>query len=114
MIRPPPRSTLTDTLFPSPTLFRSPPSIGRDHRVRRALRRSAGVWTRGQDSLNQVQRNKTVRPELVAGPYFLLTSQQEGRCFDKLSTNGVFVSADRTRRLLPSAVRRRGCSGRRR
>jgi hypothetical protein len=30
----------------------------------------------------------SVRPELVEGPFFLLTPQEEGRCFDKLSTNG--------------------------
>src|SRR3546814_964535 len=32
MIRRPPRSTRTDTLFPHTTLFRSPPSAARSHR----------------------------------------------------------------------------------
>ncbi len=35
-----------------------------------------------------VESPKSVRPELVEGPFFLLTRQEEGRCFDKLSTNG--------------------------
>src|SRR3546814_6726067 len=60
MIRRPPRSTRTDTLFPYTTLFRSIAPIG------------------------------TVRPELVEG----LFSQEEGRCFDKLSTNGRKGDAD--------------------
>jgi hypothetical protein len=29
------------------------------------------------------------RPELVEGPFFSLTPYEEGRCFDKLSTNGL-------------------------
>src|SRR3546814_11112189 len=43
MIRRPPRSTRTDTLFPYTTLFRSPPSRG----TRSARGRSAGSWCRG-------------------------------------------------------------------
>jgi hypothetical protein len=31
----------------------------------------------------------TARPELVEGPFFLLPPHEEGRCFDKLSTNGI-------------------------
>src|SRR3546814_13689812 len=58
MIRRPPRSTRTDTLFPYTTLFRS--------------YRSPPL---------------SVRPELVEGPSFLPRCEK-GRCFDKLSTNG--------------------------
>src|SRR3546814_9443595 len=45
MIRPPPRSTRTDTLFPYTTLFRSRPAAGarrRDEPVRAALRVAGG------------------------------------------------------------------------
>src|SRR3546814_5268463 len=41
MIRLPPRSTRTDTLFPSTTLFRSIVAAGLDHHHRLAARRSA-------------------------------------------------------------------------
>src|SRR3546814_17673861 len=34
MMRRPPRSTRTDTLFPYPTLFRSTESLGRSHRAK--------------------------------------------------------------------------------
>src|SRR3546814_16552258 len=37
MIRPPPKSTRTDTLFPYPTLFRSDRMIGGSHRSNAAL-----------------------------------------------------------------------------
>src|SRR3546814_2973427 len=40
MIRRPPRSTRTDTLFPYTTLFRSPPDKGEDAAIGGALRRS--------------------------------------------------------------------------
>src|SRR3546814_5082934 len=53
MIRRPPNSTRTDTLFPYTTLFRS-----------------------------------------VEGPFFLSAPPEEGRCFDKLSTNGRKGDAD--------------------
>ena len=35
---------------------------------------------------------KSVCPELVEGPFFLLNPQGEERCFDKLSTNGERVA----------------------
>src|SRR3546814_20579081 len=44
MIRRPPSSTRTDTLFPSPPLFRSPPSA--DRRPRRQARRRSAVRAR--------------------------------------------------------------------
>src|SRR3546814_10696673 len=54
MIRQPPRSTRTDTLFPYTTLFRSPPSLHdgfRDHRnargtayIERAATRPFNIW----------------------------------------------------------------------
>jgi hypothetical protein len=33
--------------------------------------------------------NKTVRPELVEGLFFLLSLRREGQGFDKLSPNGI-------------------------
>src|SRR3546814_19719820 len=42
MIRRPPRSTRTDTLFPYPTLFRSPPSLRADRRAVVASRATNG------------------------------------------------------------------------
>src|SRR3546814_2271879 len=50
MIRLPPRSTRTDTLFPYTTLFRSRPGAGRAHRggaARRRLLRGGGHGARG-------------------------------------------------------------------
>src|SRR3546814_8984329 len=53
MIRPPPRSTRTDTLFPYPTLFRAPararPDLCQRHgaRIRMAGRRHAEGHDRG-------------------------------------------------------------------
>src|SRR3546814_3103800 len=43
MIRRPPRSTRTDTLFPYTTLFRSVPRRGRRQRQRAAAERQRGV-----------------------------------------------------------------------
>src|SRR3546814_6539825 len=49
MIRRPPRSTLTDTLFPYTTLFRSPrPSNAMPRRRRRCVRRSISRWRTAQ------------------------------------------------------------------
>src|SRR3546814_14231787 len=42
-----------------------------------------------------------VRPELVEGPLFLSAPQNEGRCFDKLSTNGRKVMQIAARRSKP-------------
>src|SRR3546814_1412996 len=47
MIRRPPRSTRTDTLFPYTTLFRSHPSTGKDPGRRRRRWRAAGTGRSG-------------------------------------------------------------------
>src|SRR3546814_2248188 len=39
-------------------------------------------------------RFSSVRPERVEGPFFLSAPPEEGRCFDKLSTNGRKGDAD--------------------
>src|SRR3546814_8178210 len=56
MIRRPPRSTLTYTLFPYPTLFRSPATSAADDR------RLAGEWPRARHSSvsNAERRNGLV------------------------------------------------------
>src|SRR3546814_14347935 len=85
MIRRPPSSTRTDTLFPYTTLFRSP------HRVRVAVGdNDIFDWQRlaRLDQYSGFGHLKltplSARPDPVEGPFFL----QEGRCFDKLSTSG--------------------------
>src|SRR3546814_10088858 len=62
MIRRPPRSTRTDTLFPYTTLFRS--------------------------KRNDIVFPPSVRPELVEGLFFFRGVERQGRPFDKLRTNG--------------------------
>src|SRR3546814_15944536 len=54
MIRRPPRSTRTDTLFPYTTLFRSRPGAHRAYRVRKT--RPIGRRHRSANDLNAIQR----------------------------------------------------------
>src|SRR3546814_3893797 len=63
MIRRPPRSTRTDTLFPYTTLFRSLPRLRREHpvlRIRRALHRPSGGAEAGRP------RRRPANPDLRA------------------------------------------------
>src|SRR3546814_13146338 len=58
MIRRPPRSTRTDTLFPYTTLFRSNPlDIPRNHRVEAALKAAEGGEMASWDRLLDVVRH---------------------------------------------------------
>src|SRR3546814_3796071 len=70
MIRRPPRSTRTDTLFPYTTLFRS-------HNA------PAGVS-------HNLRLHKPFALSLSKGRPFFAASKKK-RCFDKLSTNGVWL-----------------------
>src|SRR3546814_9753490 len=68
MIRPPPRSTRTDTLFPYTTLFRSthPLGVGRNHVPRRVRRRGVAnhVLVGGHISPPLAARGEVARVEL--------------------------------------------------
>src|SRR3546814_3451464 len=68
MIRPPPRSTRTDTLFPYTTLFRSthPLVVGRNHVPRRVRRRGVAnhVLVGGHISPPLAARGEVARVEL--------------------------------------------------
>src|SRR3546814_13108620 len=55
MIRRPPRSTRTDTLFPYTTLFRSPRLAGRGQRAAQ-LRRSRRADAAGAEMINEFRR----------------------------------------------------------
>src|SRR3546814_3041438 len=48
------------------------------------------------------RKQKAVRPELVEGLFCLLTSLNEERCFDRLSTNGEKESPRRRVNQMPS------------
>src|SRR3546814_4698853 len=58
MIRRPPRSTRTDTLFPYTTLFRSAPASARTISVRRARRENG--WNAGRNFMAPPQRKSTL------------------------------------------------------
>src|SRR3546814_19854626 len=92
MIRRPPRSTRTDTLFPYTTLFRS------TNILRRRRGRPRRLFSDSHEATKPQRFPNPIRPELVetcperlkavegARSFF----QRPGgrRCFDKLSTNG--------------------------
>src|SRR3546814_10008493 len=62
MIRRPPRSTRTDTLFPYTTLFRS-------SAVRRVMIEGATMQGNGEDQANDVALPATARAEGFASPF---------------------------------------------
>src|SRR3546814_7984904 len=92
MIRRPPRSTRTDTLFPYTTLFRSPfvasclcakPFSVRRRRYEERFRTKTQSYEDGEET--------PVLPfalSLSKGRPCCATRKKEERCFDKLSTNG--------------------------
>src|SRR3546814_13029037 len=92
MLRRPPRSTRTDTLFPYTTLFRSPPRVAAPRRASRTPRTHPSpparptapalhphpcriprknVARRHKDTKRYRSPPLSVRPELVEGPSFL-------------------------------------------
>src|SRR3546814_4155750 len=76
MIRRPPRSTRTDTLFPYTTLFRSIPPLG----VFPAPTASENhVATRSNRCLNMPPSTASVRPSTTQHPSCRTTSTAEGR-----------------------------------
>src|SRR3546814_2622520 len=75
MIRRPPRSTRTDTLFPYTTLFRSPRTLRRDHHAPRPLPRLPHPAIRSADA--EPRRAADRRPFADAHPAaFRLRSEE--------------------------------------
>src|SRR3546814_10672867 len=80
MIRRPPRSTRTDTLFPYTTLFRSAPEDGRD-------RQASATWPDPCRSCPDLSRNaagKPAPPEQAGDVY----QKEQHRHFDQRAKDG--------------------------
>src|SRR3546814_14984289 len=92
MIRRPPRSTRTDTLFPYTTLFRS------------------GAGARNSLTRRREEHQTPFALSLSQGRSFLLPGEKK-RCFDKLSTNGDRKSS-RLRAFAPSRETHQSSSAR--
>src|SRR3546814_3954392 len=66
MIRRPPRSTRTDTLFPYTTLFRSPPAMTQASYPALRLRRTrASAWSRAMHAENRLTPSDFIWPLFV-------------------------------------------------
>src|SRR3546814_19998475 len=71
MIRRPPRSTLTDTLFPYTTLFRSQADAGQLPAVIQQIERAVGAGVADRDA-------GQIRGDVVDAPQHPLTFQRQG------------------------------------
>src|SRR3546814_1581406 len=90
MIRRPPRSTRTDTLFPYTTLFRSPRDFPAGHRDEAAMpcRGPAGIQVDGRRFAGQIPRSEEHTSELqslmrISYAVFCLKKKKKKKIVDK-------------------------------
>src|SRR3546814_13584271 len=87
MIRRPPRSTRTDTLFPYTTLFRSPAGMALRLAFRRATWDSASLG-----ALFRINRDLFLRTMLLTGAILLMASDGEHEGPLVLAANGILYT----------------------
>src|SRR3546814_14833304 len=91
MIRRPPRSTRTDTLFPYTTLFRSPANPAASNLFRHGCCLISVLAGDGVVCGQAIACPKSVRAEPVEAPFFSLMPEKEERPFDKLKIGRAHV-----------------------